>query len=77
MPDETVTIRGGSLTIRCHQGRRLREETGPQGSTYHHPNTDKGEIGSVEIFDGSTPQKIAIQNPKAVRIVIHYEVPVV
>jgi hypothetical protein len=77
MPDETVTIRGGSLTIQCHGGGRFREETGPHGSIYHHPNPEKGEITSVEIFDQGSPQKISIQNPKSTRIVIHYNVPVV
>lgn len=74
MPDEPVTIRGGSLTIQAPGGRRFRETNGPNGAEYDHPNTAQGRITRVEIFDQGQPQNIPINNRNA-RIVIHYDVP--
>lgn len=74
MPDEPITIRGGSLKIQAHRGQRFRESNGPNGFEYDHPNNTQGKIRSVEIFDQGQPQTIPIQNRNA-RIVIHYDVP--
>lgn len=62
MPDEPITIRGGSLIV--HIGDSVLE----------HPS-DNGKITSVEILDGGQlPQRIQVNDPKAM-IIVHYEVP--
>ncbi|HEX8140556.1 MAG TPA: hypothetical protein VF544_23520 [Pyrinomonadaceae bacterium] len=65
MPDDPLTIKGGSLKIET--SKKLKENNGTGGKfNYDHP--DNGRITSVEIDGTSYP---ANQNSI---IVIHYEV---
>jgi hypothetical protein len=66
MPDDAITIKGGSLKIEC--SKKFTEANESNGKfRYDHPSN--GQITSVEI-DGTTYP--ANQNST---IVIHYEVP--
>jgi hypothetical protein len=66
MPDEPISIKGGSLKI--ESAKRLTENNGTDGKyKYDHP--DEGRITGVEI-DGVS--HTANQNSV---IVIHYEIP--
>jgi hypothetical protein len=65
MPDDPLTIKGGSLKV--ESSKKLKENNGSAGKfSYDHP--DSGTITSVEIDGTSYP---ANQNSV---IVIHYDV---
>jgi hypothetical protein len=66
MPDDPLTIKGGSLKI--ESSKRLKENNG-SGGKYNYDHPDSGTITSVEI-DGQTYP--ATQTSV---IVIHYNVP--
>jgi hypothetical protein len=66
MPDDPLTIKGGSLKI--ESSKKLKENNGT-GGKYNYDHPDSGTITSVEI-DGTTYP--ARQDSI---IVIHYDVP--
>ena len=66
MPDEPISIKGGSLHIEC--SKKLKESNGTDGKhNYDHP--DSGTITGVDIDDTFYPAH------EKSEIVIHYEVP--
>ncbi|HEY6188115.1 MAG TPA: hypothetical protein VIW80_10575 [Pyrinomonadaceae bacterium] len=66
MPDDPLTIKGGSLKI--ESSKRLKENNG-SGGKYNYDHPDSGTITSVEI-DGQT-----YPASQTSVIVIHYNVP--
>ncbi|HEX8773375.1 MAG TPA: hypothetical protein VF735_07180 [Pyrinomonadaceae bacterium] len=66
MPDDPLTIKGGSLKI--ESSKKLKENNGT-GGKYNYDHPESGRITSVEI-DGNTYPATQYST-----IVIHYEVP--
>lgn len=66
MPDDPLTIKGGSLKI--ESSKRLKENNG-SGGKYNYDHPESGTITSVEI-DGQT-----YPASQTSVIVIHYNVP--
>ncbi len=66
MPDDPISIKGGSLHIEC--SKKLKEKNGTDGKhKYDHP--DKGKITGVDIDGKPYPAH------QGSVIVIHYDVP--
>lgn len=66
MPDDPITIKGGSLYIESK--KKLRENNGT-GGKYKYDHPDSGKITSVDIDGTNYPAR------QDSTIVIHYDVP--